>query len=308
MEKTRYIWFNGELVDWDKATVHVMSHALHYGSSVFEGIRCYDTPRGPAVFRMTPHLQRMFDSLKIYRMHTAMPYTMEQMQTAIRETIKANELRSAYVRPLAYRGYGTISIDVRPCPVDVAIATIEWGSYLGAESLEQGVDVCVSSWNRFAPNTMPALAKAGGNYLNSILIKAEALQNGYSEGIVLDTNGLVSEGSGENLFMVRDGVVMTPPLHASILAGITRNSVLRLIEEQQIPLREQVFPREMLYLADEVFFTGTAAEIVPIRSIDGMTIGAGKRGPITAQLQEAFFRIVRGERDDPYGWLEFVNG
>jgi branched-chain amino acid aminotransferase len=304
MQKTDYIWFNGELVEWEKATVHVLTHALHYGSCVFEGIRCYDTPRGPAVFRLSDHLQRMFDSAKIYRME--LPYTKEQLTAATMETIKANRLRSAYVRPVAFRGYGTIGLDQRQSPMEVAIATIEWGSYLGAESLEQGVDVCVSSWNRFAPNTMPAMAKAGGNYLNSILIKAEAIHNGYSEGIVLDHQGHVSEGSGENLFIVRDGVVTTPPFHSSILGGITRDSVMRLFAEQGVPVREQVIPREMLYLADEIFFTGTAAEIVPIRSIDRIPIGASKRGPITEAVQSAFFSIVRGEREDGYGWLEYV--
>lgn len=306
MQKTDYIWFNGQLVDWDKATVHVLTHALHYGSSVFEGLRCYDTPRGPALFRMTPHIRRMFDSARIYRME--IPYTPEQIGAAIRETIKANRLRSAYVRPVAYRGYHTISLDITGTPVEVAIAAIEWGSYLGADSLERGVDVCVSSWNRFAPNTMPALAKAGGNYLNSILVKAEALHNGYSEGIVLDSGGMVSEGSGENLFVIRDGVMMTPPFSSSILSGITRDTVLQLAREQDIPLKEQVIPRELLYIADEIFFTGTAAEIVPIRSIDGITIGAGQRGPLTARLQAAFFDIVLGEREDPYGWLEYVEG
>jgi branched-chain amino acid aminotransferase len=305
MQKTDYIWFNGELVEWEKATVHVLAHALHYGSSVFEGMRCYDTPRGPAMFRMQPHLRRMFDSAKIYRME--IPYTQEQVSTAIKEVIQANKLRSAYVRPVVYRGYGTISLDASPCPVEIAIAAFEWGSYLGAESLEQGVDVCVSSWNRFAPNTMPALAKAGGNYLNSQLVKAEALQNGYSEGIVLDTNGLVSEGSGENLFVIRDGIIFTPPFSASILSGVTRDSVLHLAREQGIEIREQVVPREMLYMADEVFFTGTAAEIVPIRSIDRMPVGTGKRGPITAGLQAAFFSVVQGERTEDYGWMEYID-
>ncbi len=306
MQKTDYIWFNGQLVAWEQATVHVLSHALHYGSSVFEGIRCYDTPRGPALFRLQPHVRRMFDSAKIYRME--IPYSQQQLAVAIKETIKANKLRSAYVRPIVYRGYGTISLDPSNCPVEVAVAAFEWGRYLGAESLERGVDVCVSSWNRFAPNTMPALAKAGGNYLNSILVKFEALRDGYSEGIVLDTNGQVSEGSGENLFVIRDGVVMTPPFSSSILSGITRDTVIHLLREQGFELQQQTLPRELLYLADEVFFTGTAAEIVPIRSIDGITIGNGRRGPITEQLQAAFFALVQGEREDSYGWLEYVEG
>ncbi|MDW8402659.1 branched-chain amino acid transaminase [Chloroflexus sp.] len=304
IQKMDYIWFNGELVEWDKATVHVMSHVIHYGTSFFEGLRCYETPQGPAIFRLTPHMQRLIDSAKIYR--TTIPYTLDQLVAAVKETVRANRLRSGYIRPVVFRGYGEIGVNPLNNPVEVAIATIEWGKYLGAEAMEQGVDVCVSSWNRFAPNTMPALAKAGGNYMNSQLIKMEALANGYAEGIALDPNGHVSEGSGENLFLVRNGVVYTPPLTSSILSGITRDTVMTLLRDMGIEVREQVLPREMLYIADELFFTGTAAEVTPIRSVDRIPVGAGRRGPITAAVQEAFFGIVQGERPDRYGWLEYA--
>lgn len=304
IQKMDYIWFNGELVEWDKATVHVLSHAIHYGTSFFEGIRCYETPQGPAIFRLTPHMQRLIDSAKIYR--TTIPYTLDQLVAAVKETVRANRLRSGYIRPVVFRGYGEIGVNPLNNPVEVAIATIEWGKYLGAEAMEQGVDVCISSWNRFAPNTMPALAKAGGNYMNSQLIKMEAIANGYAEGIALDAGGHISEGSGENLFLVRNGVVYTPPLTSSILSGITRDTVMTLLREMGVEVREQVLPREMLYLADELFFTGTAAEITPIRSVDRIPIGTGRRGPITAAVQEVFFGIVQGERPDRYGWLEYA--
>ncbi|WP_298405556.1 branched-chain amino acid transaminase [uncultured Chloroflexus sp.] len=304
IQKMDYIWFNGELVEWDKATIHVMSHVVHYGTSFFEGIRCYETPQGPAIFRLTPHMRRLIDSAKIYR--TTIPYTLDQLVAAVKETVRANRLRSGYIRPVVFRGYGEIGVNPQNNPIEVAIATIEWGKYLGAEAMEQGVDVCVSSWNRFAPNTMPALAKAGGNYMNSQLIKMEALANGYAEGIALDADGHVSEGSGENLFLVRNGVVYTPPLTSSILSGITRDTVMTLLREMGVEVREQVLPREMLYIADELFFTGTAAEVTPIRSVDRIPVGAGRRGPITAAVQEAFFGIVQGERPDRYGWLEYA--
>lgn len=302
INKMDYIWFNGQLVEWDKATVHVLSHVVHYGSSFFEGIRCYETPRGTGVFRLTPHIRRLFDSAKIYR--TELPYTQDQLVSAVLETVRANKLRAGYIRPVVYRGYDSIGVDPTNCPVEVAIATIEWGKYLGAEALENGVDVCVSSWTRFAPNTMPSMAKAGGNYLNSQLVKMEALQNGYSEGIVLGTDGYVSEGSGENLFLVRDGIVVTPPVGASILPGITRDTVITLLRDEGIEVRQQLIPREMLYIADELFFTGTAAEVTPVRSVDRIVVGDGKRGPITAAVQSAFFGVVQGEREDKYGWLE----
>ncbi len=304
IQKSDYIWFNGQLVEWDKATIHVMSHALHYGTSFFEGIRCYETPYGPAVFRLTPHIRRLFESTKIYR--TRIPYTQAELVAASKETVRANKLRAGYIRPLVYRGYGSMGVNPEECPVEVMIAAIEWGKYLGAEAMEAGVDVCVSSWNRFAANTLPSLAKAGGNYLNSQLVKLEALRHGYSEGIALDPNGYVSEGSGENLFLIRNGTVITPPIGSSILEGITRDTVLRLLKDMDIPVLEQIIPREMLYIADELFFTGTAAEITPIRSVDGITIGEGKRGPITTEVQSTFFHIVQGEHEDHYGWLEYV--
>ncbi|MBO9338212.1 MAG: branched-chain amino acid transaminase [Chloroflexus sp.] len=304
IQKMDYIWFNGELVEWDKATVHVMAHVIHYGTSFFEGIRCYETPQGPAIFRLTPHMQRLIDSAKIYR--TVIPYTLDQLVAAVKETVRANRLRSGYIRPVVFRGYGEIGLNPLNNPVEVAIATIEWGKYLGAEAMEQGVDVCISSWNRFAPNTMPALAKAGGNYMNSQLIKMEAITNGYAEGIALDADGHISEGSGENLFLVRNGIVYTPPLTSSILSGITRDTVMTLLRDMGVEVREQILPREMLYLADELFFTGTAAEVTPIRSVDRIPVGSGRRGPITAAVQEAFFGIVQGERPDRYGWLEYA--
>lgn len=304
IQKTDYIWFNGQLVEWDKATIHVLSHVIHYGSSFFEGIRCYETPRGPAAFRLTAHIKRLFDSAKIYR--TEIPYSESQLVAAAKETVRVNKLRAGYIRPVVYRGYGSIGVDPAPCPVEVAIAVIEWGKYLGVEAMEQGVDVCVSSWNRFAPNTMPALSKAGGNYLNSQLVKMEALKNGYSEGIVLDANNQVSEGSGENLFVIREGAVFTPSVSSSILAGITRDTVIHLLHEMGLEVRQQTIPREMLYIADELFFTGTAAEVTPIRSVDGIAVGTGRRGPLTTEVQSAFFALVQGEREDRYNWLEYI--
>lgn len=301
-----FIWFNGQLVPWEAARIHVLAHVVHYGSSFFEGIRCYETPRGPAVFRLTPHMRRLIESARIYR--TELPYTLEQLVAAVKETVRANRLRAGYIRPVVYRGYGEIGVNPLNNPVEVAIATIEWGKYLGAEAMEQGVDVCVASWHRFAPNTLPALAKAGGNYLNSQLIKMEAIANGYAEGIALDHQGQVSEGSGENLFLVRDGVVYTPPVSASILSGITRDTVITLLGELGVEVRQQAIPRELLYIADELFFTGTAAEVTPIRSVDRLTVGQGRRGPVTTAVQAAFFGLVEGEREDRYGWLEYVAG
>ncbi len=305
IQKMDVIWFNGKLVAWDEANIHVMSHVIHYGSSFFEGIRCYETPEGTAVFRLTPHIKRLFDSAKIYR--TEVPFTQEQIVTGVKETIRTNKLRSGYIRPVVFRGAGTMGLDPTACPVEVAIITIEWGKYLGDEAMEQGVDVCVSSWNRFAANTMPSLSKAGGNYMNSQLVKLEAMRHGYTEGIALDSNGLVSEGSGENLFLIRNGMVYTPPLSSSILEGITRDTVLRLLKDQEIEVCEQALPRELLYIADELFFTGTAAEVTPIRSVDGITIGQGNRGPITTQVQQSFFDVVQGKQKDFYGWLEYVD-
>jgi branched-chain amino acid aminotransferase len=301
INKSDKIWFNGEFVPWDGAQIHVMSHALHYGSSVFEGIRAYKTATGPAVWLFDGHLRRLFDSAKIYRME--IPYSFDKVKEAILETIRVNKHEACYIRPLVFRGYGEIGVDPRGCPVNVIIATIEWGRYLGPEAIEQGVDVCTSSWRRMAPDTFPALAKSGANYANSQLIKLEALENGYTEGIALDVAGYVSEGSGENLFIVRDGAVITPPLAYSVLGGLTRGAVITLAKDLGIPVQEQAIPRELLYIADEVFFTGTAAEITPIRSIDRVTVGAGRRGPITERLQVEFFGITEGEIPDRHGWL-----
>jgi branched-chain amino acid aminotransferase len=304
MNTSPYIWFNGELVEWERATVHVMTHALHYGSSIFEGLRAYATPRGTAIFRLQPHLERLSDSARVYRM--ALPYTNEQLATACREVVRANKLDSAYLRPIAFRGFGEISPSPKQTPVEVAIAAIPWGKFLGDDSLEKGIDVCVSSWTRPAPNTLPGMAKAGGNYLSSQLIVMEAQHNGYVEGIALDVTGNLSEGSGENLFVVRNGIVMTPPLTASVLPGITRDSVMTLARELGFEVREQTIPREALYVADELFFTGTAAEVTPIRSVDGIVVKAGGCGPITAKLAQAFFGLFNGETEDRHGWLDYV--
>jgi len=302
-KEAKYIWMNGEFVEWKDAKIHVLSHVVHYGSSVFEGIRAYKNPKGIAIFRLKEHTDRLFNSAKIYRME--IPFTKDEINEAIKETIRKNGVESCYIRPLVYRGYNSLGVDPRCCPVEVAIAVWEWGKYLGAEALERGVDVRVSSWNRMAPNTFPAAAKAGANYMNSQLIKMEALLDGYVEGIALDVNGYVSEGSGENLFIVMNGKLITPPLGASILAGITRDSVIRIAKDSGIEVEETLIPREFLYIADEVFFTGSAAEITPIASVDRIPVGSGKRGPITKMLQEKFFDIVENG-NDPYGWLEYV--
>ena len=298
------IWLNGRMIPWEQATVHVMAHALHYGSSVFEGIRVYETPGGPKIFRLTDHMRRLYDSAKIYRL--PIPYEVDELIGVCKQVISVNELNNgAYIRPIALRGYGDAGLAPGPDhPVDVAIAAWEWGAYLGADGLEQGVDVCVSSWQRVAPNTIPAMAKAGGNYLSSQLISTEAKRLGFAEGIALSTDGTVSEGAGENLFIVKDGAIVTPPSTSSILAGITRNTVMNLAARLDIAVSQSAIPREMLYLADELFFTGTAAEITPIRSVDRITIGAGKRGPITQKLQSAFFGLFSGQTEDSEGWLE----
>jgi len=303
-EGGKLIWMNGRLVPWAQATVHVLSHALHYGSSVFEGIRVYKTPGGPKAFRLTDHMQRLFDSAKIYRL--PIPYERDELIAACKEIVLANELKNgAYIRPIALRGYGDIGLAPQPeHPVDVAIAAWEWGTYLGADGLEQGVDVCISSWQRVAPNTIPALAKAGGNYLSSQLISAEAKRLGFAEGIALSTDGTVSEGAGENLFLIFGGKIVTPSISSSILTGITRDTVMQLAARIGFTVEERTIPRESLYLADEMFFTGTAAEITPIRSVDRIEIGTGRRGPITKQLQDAFFGLFSGETEDSQEWLE----
>ncbi len=296
------IWRNGELIDWDEARVHVMTHALHYGTCVFEGIRCYKTASGPGLFRLPEHIRRMFDSSKIYRMDIK-SFTQEQLRQACVDLVRANGLEACYVRPVAFRGYGDVGVLSTKNPIEIYIICWEWGKYLGAEALENGVDVCISSWTRIAPNTLPAMAKVAANYMNSQLIKMEAVTNGYAEGIALDANGYVSEGSGENVFLVRDGRIYTPPLGTSALPGITRETVITLAREAGLSVTEQAIPREWLYIADEVFFTGTAAEVTPIRSVDRIQIGAGHRGPTTAKIQEAFHNILTGAVEDRYGWL-----
>jgi branched-chain amino acid aminotransferase len=301
IRESKYIWFNGEMVPWEKATVHVMTHALHYGSSVFEGIRAYETPQGAAIFRLREHIRRLFDSCRIYRMDP--PFTPDQVFEACRAVVRENGLQNAYIRPLVWRGYGEMGLNPLRSPVEVMVAAMEWGAYLGAEGLEHGVDVHVSSWQRVAPNTLPAMAKAGGNYLSSQLIVMEAARNGYAEGIALDVHGWLSEGSGENLFLIRDGVIYTPPVTAALLPGITRDAVITLAQQLGYEVREQNLPREMLYLADELFFTGTAAEVTPIRSVDKLPVGSGKRGPITTAIQKAFFGLFSGETEDRWGWL-----
>jgi len=298
------IWMNGKLVEWKDATIHVASHVVHYGSAVFEGARCYSTPRGSACFRLDAHMRRLFDSAKIYRMEPQLDQA--SLTEAVLETIRANQFKACYIRPIVYRGYNELGVNPFPCPVDAAILTWEWGAYLGAGALEKGVDVRVSSWTRAHPNTFPTLAKSSANYANSQLIKMEAVAEGYSEGIALDTQGNLSEGSGQNLFLVRDNVLYTPPLSAAVLPGITRSTIITLAQDLGFTVVEQVLPREMLYISDEAFFVGTAAEITPIRSVDKIQIGKGQRGPVAEALQVAFFDMINGETPDRHGWLTFV--
>lgn len=302
--KVDKIWMNGQLVNWDDAKIHVLSHVIHYGSSVFEGLRCYKTPKGSACFRLQEHTDRLFNSAKIYRME--IPFTKQVINEAVLNLIAVNKLESCYVRPIVYRGYDTLGVDPRKCPVDVTLAAWPWGKYLGEEAMKEGVSVCVSSWHRNAPDTMPMMAKAGANYMNSQLIKLEALSHGYVEGIALDTRGMVSEGSGENLFVVMKGTLVTPSFCCSILPGITRNTIITLAKEMDLKVIEQPIPREALYIADEVFFTGSAAEVTPISKIDGIQIGIGKAGEITKELQMRFFDIVEGRAEDRHGWLTYV--
>ena len=304
MTKSEKIWMNGQFVDWDDAKVHVLSHVLHYGSSVFEGIRCYNTKQGPAIFRLGEHIERLSYSAKIYRMK--MPFSTEQIERACIDTVAANRLAECYIRPLVYRGYSHVGVNPVGTPIEVMVAAYPWGKYLGDDALTKGVAVKIGTWARIAPNTLPAMAKAGGNYLNSQLLKLEAVEDGYAEAIALDVNGYVSEGSGENLFLVMKGELLTTPLHNSILAGITRASVLQLATELGYRVREMVVPRELLYVADEVFFTGTAVEVTPITSVDRITVGAGEVGPVTKAIQQAFFGIVRGDVPDRHGWLTKV--
>ena len=300
------IWSNGKMIPWQDATVHVMSHALHYGSSVFEGIRAYDTHQGTCIFRLKEHVERLFNSAKIYRMN--IPYNFDEIMQACKDSVTQNGLKSAYLRPLVF--IGEVGMGLRP-PVDakcdVIIATFPWDAYLGEEAIEQGVEVGISSWNRLAPNTMPTAAKAGGNYLSSQLISCEAARHGYAEGIALDVDHYVSEGAGQNVFLVRKGIIYTPPATASILEGLTRDSVIQLARDAGFEVRQEKITREALYLADEVFMTGTATEVVPVKSIDGLTIGIGSRGPITEKIQSAFFGLFDGSKPDHHGWLESVN-
>jgi branched-chain amino acid aminotransferase len=301
---TGKIWMNGKLVDWKDATIHIATHVIHYGSGVFEGARCYDTARGSACFRLNEHMERLVNSAKIYRMEY--PLDLAGWREAVLQTIRANQMKACYIRPLVYRGYETLGVNPLNNPVDAAILVWEWGAYLGQEAIEQGVDMKISSWSRMAPNTLPAMAKSTANYANSALIKMEALADGYAEGIALDVYGNVSEGSGQNLFVVRGEVIYTPPISASILGGITRDSIITLAGDLGFRVVETDLPRESLYIADEVFCVGTAAEVTPIRSIDKIKIGAGRRGPITHALQQAFFDVVNGTVADTHGWLTYV--
>ena len=298
------VWMDGSLVDWSDAKIHIGAHVVHYGSGVFEGARCYDTEQGAAVFRLDTHIRRLYDSAKIYRMNYNL--SPAELQDAVLDTIRANHYRACYIRPLMYRGYDSLGVNPFSCPVEAAILVWEWGAYLGDDALERGVDVQISSWGRGAPNRFPSVSKSTANYANSQLIKMEATLNGYAEGIALDPRGFVSEGSGQNIFVVRDNILTTPPVADSILPGITRDVVITLAKELGFMVKEETVPRETLYIADEVFFTGTAAEISPVRSIDKISIGAGSRGPITEAIQNQFFDVVNGRTQDTHGWLTYV--
>jgi branched-chain amino acid aminotransferase len=305
VQKTEKIWHNGKFINWDDAKLHVLSHVVGYGSSVFEGIRAYETPQGPAIFRVQDHMQRLINSARIYRMELS--YSVEDFANTASELVRINKMGACYIKPLVLRGYGEVGVNPLNCPVESYMACWSWGSYLGPDALAKGVDVCVSSWTRIAPNTLPAMSKAGANYMNSQLIRMEAIVNGYTEGIALDSDGHVSEGSGMNIFLVHNGTLYTPPLAASILPGITRDSITKLAADLDLPVKESVIPREMLYIADEVFIVGTAVEVTPIRSIDKMTIGKGSMGPITRKIQEEFFALTSGKKADRHNWLTHVN-
>ncbi|MGA8183283.1 MAG: branched-chain amino acid transaminase [Terriglobia bacterium] len=297
------VWHNGKFISWNEATIHVASHVVSYGTCLFEGVRTYETPQGAAILHLDPHVDRLVDSAKIYR--TEAGFTREQLRQAMIELVRVNNVKSCYIRPLIFRGYGGLGVNPLQNPVEVYLLAWKWGKYLGDEALKQGVDVCVRSWNRIAPNTLPAMAKAAGNYMNAQLIKMEAITNGYVEGIALDHSGNISEGSGENIFVVRDGKIYTPPLASSVLPGITRASIIQLAEEAGIPVIEQVLAREILYIADEVFFTGTAAEVTPVRSVDRIVVGKGQPGPVTQRLQKRYLDIVEGRAEDEFGWLTY---
>jgi branched-chain amino acid aminotransferase len=305
VQKTEKIWHNGKFIHWDDAKLHVLTHAVSYGSAVFEGIRCYETPQGPAIFRVREHMQRLINSGKIYRME--FPYGVDDFCNTACELVRLNKMNACYVKPIALRGYGEVGVNPLNSPVELYMACWEWGAYLGPDALSKGVDVCVSTWTRIAPNTLPAMSKAAANYMNSQLIRMEASLNGFAEGIALDSDGHVSEGSGMNIFLVHDGSLITPPLSASILPGITRDSVVKLAEDLGITVKESVIPREMLYLADEVFFVGTAVEVTPIRSVDKITIGKGVAGPVTRRIQEEFVAVTTGRKADRHNWLTPVN-
>ena len=305
VQKTEKIWHNGNWILWDDARLHVLTHAISYGSAVFEGIRCYETPQGPAIFRLKEHMQRLINSGKIYRMD--LPYSVADFSNVACELVRLNKMNSCYVKPIVLRGYGEVGVNPLNSPIEIYMACWHWGAYLGPEALTKGVDVCVSTWTRIAPNTLPAMSKAAANYMNSQLIRMEASINGFAEGIALDSDGHVSEGSGMNLFLVHDETLYTPPLSASILPGITRDSIVKLAGDMGITVKESVIPREMLYLADEVFFVGTAVEVTPIRSVDRINIGKGVAGPITRQIQEEFFAVTTGRKPDRHNWLTAVN-
>jgi len=305
VQKTEKIWHNGKWINWDDAQLHVLSHVVGYGSAVFEGIRCYETPNGPSIFRLREHMQRLLNSGKIYRME--LPYSVDDFSNAACELVRLNKMGACYVKPIVLRGYGEVGVNPLGSPIECYIACWSWGAYLGPEALAKGVDVCVSTWTRIAPNTLPAMSKAAANYMNSQLIRMEAVLNGFSEGIALDTDGHVSEGSGMNIFLVHDNTLFTPPLAASILPGITRDSIVKIAADLNIPVKESVIPREMLYIADEVFFVGTAVEVTPIRSVDKITIGKGSAGPVTRRIQEEFFALTSGKKADRHNWLTPVN-
>lgn len=306
LQTTEKIWYNGRLIPWDEAKIHVLSHVISYGSSVFEGVRVYETDQGPAIFRVNEHSRRLLDSAKIYRMEV--PYSQHELSQAMVDVVRENKMRACYIRPIVLRGYGDVGVLPKNNPIETYIACFPWGRYLGEEAINDGVDVCISSWTRLAPNTLPALSKAGANYMNSQLIRMEASANGYAEGIALDSAGYISEGSGENIFVIRDGKLLTPPLGASVLPGITRDTIVKIAGQLGIPVVETIIPREMVYIADEMFFTGTAVEVTPVRSVDRIPVGNGHRGPITEKIQKRFFDIVDGKAKDEFGWLTPVTG
>lgn len=305
VQKTDKIWHNGKWILWDDAKLHVLSHVVGYGSAVFEGIRCYDTTQGPAIFRLREHMRRLANSAKIYRME--LPFSVDDYCNAAMELVRVNKMGACYIKPIILRGYGEVGVNPLGSPIESYMACWKWGAYLGPEALAKGVEVCVSTWTRMAPNTLPAMSKAAANYMNSQLIRMEAVLNGYTEGIALDTDGQVSEGSGMNIFLVHEGTIYTPPLAASILPGITRDAIMTLAGDLEIPVKEAVLPREMLYLADEVFFVGTAVEVTPVRAIDKIVIGKGVAGPITRRIQEEFFGVTTGQKPDRHNWLTPVN-